>query len=341
MITSLSLSNFKAFEAEELEFGLLNILSGLNNSGKSSIIQALRLLHEQKSLSDMGPLSIYNRSDTRGFSLMCDQKINEKSNSVIFGINNKNYSRRSGRIEGIVSYISADRLGPRNSLPLNIDEDIKIVGSRGEFIVGFLTRFDKDWYDLKVPEALIAKEGNGVSTNIREWLRFISPGIDFEYTFDSNADIGRTMFNKHRPVHVGFGLSYTLPIIASVLIHASQLNAKREESVILLLENPEAHLHPSGQTKIGEMLALAASCGVQIIVETHSDHLLNGIRIAIKDRKISHTDVKCFFFKSGEWDGKNEDPVTVERIEIDEYGMLDYWPDGFFDETEKNLQRLI
>jgi predicted ATPase len=346
MITTLSLKNFKAFDEAELEFGLLNILSGLNNSGKSSVIQSLRILNEQRPLPDLGSLGLYKRSDSKSFSIMCKQKINSNLETIFFefyGDSNMPVKQNSKQnfIKGIVSYISADRLGPRNSLPLNIDDTIEIVGSKGENIVGFLSRLGKDWDDLQVPEKLIAKEGTGVTENIKEWLRFISPGIDFKYASDYHTDIGRTEFNGHRPVHVGFGLSYTLPIIASVIIHASQLLAGKSEAVSLLLENPEAHLHPSGQTKMGEMLALAASCGVQVIVETHSDHLLNGIRIAVKNKKISHTDVKCFFFKSGNWDGINEEPATVESIEIDEHGMVDYWPDGFFDETEKSLQRLI
>ena len=340
MITTLSLKNFKAFEDETFEFGLLNILSGLNNSGKSSVIQSLRLLYEQKPLSDMGPLDVYKRSDSKGFALSCEQKT--KQDTIIFACNEAaNEPLKSGRLDGIVSYISADRFGPRNSLPLSIDETITTVGSKGEYIVDYLTRFEEDLVALKVPDALVAGKGNGVRANIEEWLRFISPGVDFKCLSDKDTDIGRTMFNNHRPVHVGFGLSYTLPVIASILIHASQLAAGKTESVLLLIENPEAHLHPSGQTKMGEMLSLAASCGVQLVVETHSDHLLNGVRIAVKNKKVPHTAVKCFFFKSGKWDAVSEEPSDVVPVEFDEYGMIDYWPEGFFDETEKSLQRLL
>ena len=346
MLRKLEAKSFKAFEDEDFEFGPLNILAGLNSSGKSSVIQALRLLYEKKPLPDHGPLIEYIRKDSKGFYLNCIEQLStgyrEKIYTPFFSY------ERSGKtdegevnIHGIVSHISADRYGPRTSLPLSIDKSIATVGSRGEYIVDFLTRLDEDWSDLQVPDALVAREGKGVRMNIEEWLRFISPGIDFGYSSDRDVDIGRTMFNKHRPVHVGFGLSYTLPVIASILIHASQLTARKTEAVLLLVENPEAHLHPSGQTKMGEMMARAASCGVQIVVETHSDHLLNGVRIAVKEKKIPHTDVKLFFFQSGKWDGINENPATVIPIEVDEYGMIDYWPDGFFDETEKNLQQLI
>jgi len=341
VISKLSLNNFKAFEDEVFDLGRLNILSGLNSSGKSSVIQAIRLLQEKKPLPELGPLVQYIRSDMKGFRLECEQIVANENDVVAFSYERGGKLEGKSAFSGIVSYISADRLGPRTSLPLSIDKDIATVGIRGEYIVDFLTRLDNDWDDLTIPGPLIVKEGNGVNANIREWLRFISPGINFEYKSDNNTDLGQTVFNKHRPVHVGFGLSYTLPVIASILIHASQLAAKKTESVLLLLENPEAHLHPSGQTKIGEMLALAAACGVQIVVETHSDHLMNGIRIAIKDKKIDHADVKAFFFKKDSTDDSNEEPVTVESPDIDEHGMLDFWPEGFFDETEKNLMRLI
>jgi predicted ATPase len=333
MITDLSLKNFKAFEEESFEFGPLTILSGLNSSGKSSVIQAIRLLNEQKPLSDLGPLGEYIRSDSKGFVLQCRQ--NEKK--IGFSFDRAGKIAKDKSIEGVVSYISADRFGPRNSLPLSIDDSIVTVGSKGENIVDFLSRLDREWDELRVPRALVAKEGTGIHENIKEWLRVISPGVEFDYKRDPYTDTGRTVFNNHRPVHVGFGLSYVLPIIVSVLIHSGQLTAGKIKSALLLIENPEAHLHPSGQTKMGEMFALAASCGVQIIAETHSDHLLNGVRIAVKNKKIPHSDVVCFFFRAE----KNEEPATVSRISIDEYGMMDYWPEGFFDESEKSLMCLV
>jgi predicted ATPase len=335
MITNLSLKNFKAFEEELFDFGALNILAGLNNSGKSSVIQSLRLLYEKKPLPGLGPLIEYVRTDTKGFILQCNQS--EKSETITFSHTRNGETVLAGALEGLVSYISADRLGTRNSFPLSIESKVDTVGNRGENIVDFLSRIDTEWYDLRVPTALVAKEGIGIRENIKKWLRVISPGVDFEYESYPETDTGRTEFNKHRPCHVGFGLSYTLPVITSVLIHAGQLSSKKLNMALLLIENPEAHLHPSGQTKMGEMLALAASCGLQIVVETHSDHLLNGIRIAVKEKKIRPEDVKCFFFESKD----NEKPTIVNRISIDKYGMMNYWPEGFFDETEKSLMQLI
>jgi predicted ATPase len=339
MIKELLLQNFKAFEKENFELGTLNLLSGLNNTGKSSVIQSLRLLSEKKPLPELGPLLEYIRNDMKEFRISGRQI---EKGTVCFSYTRDGKTKQSGNMEGIISYISADRFGPRNSLPLNIDNKVTVVGSKGENIVDFLSQIENEWIGLQVPDKLIVHEGSSVRQNIIDWLRVISPGVSYEYFSDHHADIGRTMFNHHRPVHAGFGLSYTLPIIASVLLHTAQLTSMENEpvktdSVLLLLENPEAHLHPSGQTKMGEMLARAASCGVQIVTETHSDHLLNGVRIAVKDNLIPHTDIGCFFFNTG----KNEEPPMVNHISIDKYGMLDYWPDGFFDETEKSLMRLV
>jgi len=342
MITRLSLKNFKAFEDETFCLGRLNILAGLNNSGKSSVIQAIRLAAEQKPLTDLGPLREYIRSDfksdSRGFDIECHLGEGQCQEDFRFSLMRDSKNPIGGKtMSGIISYISADRFGPRNSLPLNINGDTTTAGSKGENIVDFLSRLDNDWVELRLPEKLSVSGGTGIKDNIQEWLRVVSPGVRFDWKPYKEIDIGRTEFNGHRPVHVGFGLSYALPIIASVLIHTAQLSCRKEESALLLVENPEAHLHPSGQTKMGELLARAASCGLQIVVETHSDHLLNGVRIAVKEGLLSHTEVKLFFFKAD----NSGVPATVERVFIDKHGMLDYWPDGFFDETEKSLMRLV
>ena len=86
-----------------------------------------------------------------------------------------------------------------------------------------------------------------------------------------------------RPVHCGFGITQILPIIVAAL--------SIPKGDLLLIENPEVHLHPAGQALMGQFLAEVAHSGIQVIVETHSDHILNGIRRAIKVGK--HTGRGC------------------------------------------------
>jgi predicted ATPase len=106
-----------------------------------------------------------------------------------------------------------------------------------------------------------------------------------------------------------------------------------------MIENPEAHLHPSGQSRIGEMLALTASSGVQVITETHSDHVLNGIRLAAKSGKIDPSNVELHFFERGFDRESNETRIITPKM--DKNGRLDRWPKGFFDEWDKSVDGLL
>ena len=90
---------------------------------------------------------------------------------------------------------------------------------------------------------------------------------------------------------------------------------------------------------MGQLIAECCSNGVQVIVETHSDHVLNGIRISVKNNIVSHTDVRLFFVEKKIFE--NKCVHNVQEPHIFSSGELDFWPDGFFDEWEKALDELI
>ena len=137
--------------------------------------------------------------------------------------------------------------------------------------------------------------------------------------------------NPYRATNVGFGITYTLPILIAIL--------SAPAGTLLLLENPEAHLHPQGQAMMGNLLALAANCGVQVVLETHSDHVLNGVRLAVHGGKIKPEDVCLHFFQRIEQNDQASTQVSSPRI--DRNGRIDQWPDGFFDEWDKSLDSLL
>ena len=240
----------------------------------------------------------------------------------------------------LTSYISAARLGPELHLPISEgDESSENVGVKGEYVLDFLQRHNELG---GLPEILMRSEAGGsksVEQNVSAWLSIISPGINFRWEPIQRADLIRAEYgdDRRRPSNVGFGVSYTLPIIANVLGYAAMAAKGEQRSPLLMIENPEAHLHPAGQTQIGEFLARAASCGVQVIIETHSDHLLNGIRLAVKN-KILESQKATFYYFHYDF---NEERTFVEQPVIDEDGFFDEWPDGFFDETEKNLEKIL
>ena len=129
------------------------------------------------------------------------------------------------------------------------------------------------------------------------------------------------------PTNIGYGLTYAFPIIVAILL--------AEKGQVLIIESPEGHLHPSAQSRMGKMLSRIAATGVQILVESHSDHVLNGIRLAVKQKTIQHSDIAVHFFS-----GVGSDSHGVISPTIDAAGTLDTWPDGFFDQGELDLATL-
>ena len=176
----------------------------------------------------------------------------------------------------------------------------------------------------------------GLLLQVTAWMSEISPGTKIYVKPDSTMDLVTLQYqyglgNKYRSTNVGFGITYTLPILVAIL------SAKPD--TLILLENPEAHLHPKGQVKMGELIALAANCGIQIIVETHSDHLLNGVRIMTHRGKISPDNIQLHYFQRHI--NSNQFVTEVISPRIDKRGRISEWPDGFFDEWDKSLEILL
>ena len=128
----------------------------------------------------------------------------------------------------------------------------------------------------------------------------------------------------HRPVHAGFGITQVLPIVIAALA------AKPED--LLLIENPEVHLHPAAQVQMGQFLAKVAHSGIQIILETHSDHILNGVRRAVKEGILSADQAVIHFFRP-----RSDNGSQVVSPVLDSTGNIDAWPDGFFDQFDKDM----
>lgn len=181
---------------------------------------------------------------------------------------------------------------------------------------------------------------------IQLWLNIISPGAKVSFEKIAIGDLTRYhQFvtygdKKFKPENVGFGVSDILPVLTAVLTS--------RPGDVLIIGNPEAHLHPKGQAKIGELLARAAAFGVQLFVETHSDHVINGIRVAVAEKIIKSEDVNIAFFERKEHcdlldDGavKNETYAEVRNIKVDDQGSLSEYPADFMDEWNNQLMELI
>jgi predicted ATPase len=229
-------------------------------------------------------------------------------------------------------YVAADRLSPKSfylNPDKNINNDIGVLGEHTAFYLATKGTTEK----VTNRSALFPDlENSEVSYQAEAWLSMVSPKIKFAAN-KINSDISTMEYfylNKYRytPNNVGFGLSYTLPIIVALL--------KAKPDSTLIIENPEGHLHPKGQRRMGEFIAKVASGGVQIILETHSDHILNGICLAVKHQNIKPEQVKINYFYVDE-NGKHD----KQSPEVKADGSLTDWPEGFFDEWDLALSELL
>ena len=134
------------------------------------------------------------------------------------------------------------------------------------------------------------------------------------------------------PVHTGFGLTQVLPIVVAAL--------SAQPGGPLLIENPEVHLHAAGQAAMGGLLAATAAAGIQVIVETHSDHVLNGIRRTVRNGTLAADDAVLHFFRPRPLSEQAGLPQVHSPV-LDAEGNVDVWPDGFFDQFDKDMNYLL
>ena len=372
MINKVGLLNFKCFQDETVSFNSLTLLAGLNGMGKSTVFQALLLLRQNYELGllkeDKGlllngelvqigkgadVLYQYFESNNVGIGLFLDDemhaswwweaKVDSESLPLKEKIISSDEVYKAALFGMDFHYLNAERLGPRvysevsNYNVINKNN----IGLRGEYAASFLSQFQSSKIPIEnLRNPRTPSMGDTLLEQVNAWMSEIRLGtrvnvtsnlemglVGLNYQFVSDKDVS----NKFRPTNVGFGLSFLLPIVVAIL--------SSKPGALLLIENPEAHLHPQGQVRISELMAMAAANGIQIIVETHSDHILNGIRIAVKNGIIKPNKT-ALLFAGGKTEG-DKFKHYIQSPKIDENGRIDTWPDGFFDEWDKSLANLI
>lgn len=350
MFGELKLSNFKCFPKEKVEFKKLTIFAGSNASGKSSIIQALQLIEETTRLRDDEPRILQNLMHVLGVQMGGPQALiaqNPQGKSEYdfeLELDGKHFCYKIDRnavlnLEAVVAdrlpghemmYLNAERIGPRMLYEAGGIEKITPNGSNAVYL---LEQGDKN--GLKIADSLMCK---GASTKfshqVEGWMQTILGELQMQVHIDnikaqSELLIGNSLAQDPViPTLTGFGISYVLPIIVAGLWSSAGKN------YVLIIENPEAHLHPAAQSAMGQFLALVASAGVQVIVETHSEHIVDGARIEMMYLKNTGEMLVNFL--------KNEEgEVCITPLTVNNKGELDQWPEGFFDQKQIDLRKIF
>ena len=148
---------------------------------------------------------------------------------------------------------------------------------------------------------------------------FSDTGSDYEFLVRKYKDGPEV-----RLTDIGFGVSQVLPVL--VLCYYVP------EGSILILEQPEAHLHPKVQSDLADALIdVVKNRNVQIILESHSENLLLRLMRRIAEEKLSADDTALYFCQIN--DGTSE----IERLNMDEYGNIRNWPQDFFGDATGEL----
>lgn len=379
MITRLGIKNFKSHKNTEIGLNKLTVLTGVNGCGKTSVIQAFLLLRQtyQKGrlmdgldlnkplcnigigndalyrLATEGELAFDISDDTgENFSFVFDADINSLTDSFL---KKKSYSNNisNDRLDKIslfnneFQYISASRWGGRSIFPketyaAETQKQISLECGQGELIAQYLYKFGNndvtDYTDEKKTDLSLLSQTIWWEQKISSDITLnVEPGKDnnsFSITYGYN-DIGQQKaIQDLKAENVGYGISYTLPVVVALL--------SAKPGAMIIIENPEAHLHPAGQAELARLITMVASTGVQVVVETHSDHIISGIQLACKANTenaacgINKDNVSMYYLYN-----QTDRSLKIDRVKILGNGRLDYQPKGFFDQTEMDMFELL
>ena len=231
-----------------------------------------------------------------------------------------------------VAYLGPLRATPREMAQSDLVSGGTNLGNRGEHTAAVLDSVRDDVIRVPLPDGYESRVPLGDALN--GWLKWF--GLADDATVQR---VRRTIDLSVNPPgaptsvdlsSVGVGVSQVLPVILLCLLS--------EPADLLILEQPELHLHPALQKRMADFLLAFVRCGRQILVETHSDHLVNALRTQVvfdptdETRKL----VKLIFAE------QNDGITTYRESEINEYGGLsEDWPDGFLDISAKSAQDLV
>jgi len=371
MITKLKIVNFKSHYNTELNMGALTVLTGINSSGKSSILQSLLLLRQSfkkgrldtgldlnKPLCDIGKerdaLSYFAKNDNITFIIEANEKyewnfsLTKNLDNTFIPLSKKssiplNFQQLS-LFTNNFQYLSASRWANRSMYPMDsyavkTEKQLSLEYGQGELVAHFLEYYGNHRnFNVQLNEILHPScSSKKLLEQAIAWENEISPRITMkaeQRAENATIEYGYVSTENNSPIkglraeNIGFGLSYSLPVIVALL--------SASPDSLLIIENPEAHLHPRGQSKLLELIALVAQSGAQVIIETHSDHIFNGVRKSIKGKKIDKDNVKIHFFEL------NENNISVNtEIQMSENGRVLNYKKGLFDQFDDDLDTLL
>ena len=224
-----------------------------------------------------------------------------------------------------------DQPTPRASLGKTGD-----IGQSGEFTASVLQRFGNEEVSVPTPGGELAEMP--LIEAVQEWGRRL--GLLQTIRVVQEANLGNTIKVKSEGLNkevrlnaVGVGVSQLLPVLVLCLLS--------KPGSMILLEQPELHLHPALQQRLADFLIAAVRSGRQLIVETHSEYIVSRLRRRIAE-DTSDEDALLFMSKIVFAERDSQTGVTTYReVELSPFGKIEDWPIGFFDQASEEEREII
>lgn len=347
MLNKLNICSYKSIKKQSFDLKPLTILTGTNSSGKSSVIQALLLVLSANTIkykpyldkviapyldyqdvfcrwSDKNQVTIelFSDNNKEHFDFYIKQG-NSNGFPVAILIDTENY-----QYEENFFYLASNRLGPEE---VSLSDKNLQVGEQGQYILGSFEKLKNQ------PIAKELQHESANTPNLKAQLAYwFSKILDQAVELESEKILANSVKNTFvfedigtvTPSNVGAGNSYLVKLLILGLI--------AKPGYLLLIENPEIHLHPKAQSKLATFFAFIASRGVQVILETHSEHFINRVRYEIYSKKITAADVKIYYKPKAMEDFLVLD-VSDDGHYLNTAGEKCGFPEGFFDASLREI----
>lgn len=380
MIDRIIIKNFKNLHNVDAKLSKVNILAGINGRGKSSFLQSFlvlsqtwkkdqsKLLLPNGNWKNLGMYedihNVYYKNESIDFSLFSNEgkekefflsyrqsednkafgalelfKVDDnivfdlghsKGENLMGGSSSGTNETQSMMLADVRDYAGLTQLKRMYYIPSdrraaseveNYDPDVTYLKPDGSNVLSILN--DKGPAFIAEVEARMRSILDDAAISIT----YIGDGIKLSLNSVTDG-------HYYRPINVGFGFGYILTlVVASLLVR---------EKDILIIENPEAHLHPSAQSKLMKILINdAVTKQVQLFVETHSDHIVNAALLSVKQNEIpcAKDDIEILFFDSI-INQDNNPECSITNLEITRSGKIMNPPSKFGDQYAIDLKAL-
>lgn len=240
-----------------------------------------------------------------------------------------------------VRYLGPLRDEPKSLYPLSPTADPSDVGLKGEHTAAVLelhkTR-QVQYFPTSVfadAEIQLKPVTRSLEAAVTDWLHYlgVAEHVDSHDKGKFGHELTVRLADSKRPhdlTHVGVGVSQVLPILVMSLL--------ADRDTTLIFEQPELHLHPMVQTRLGDFFLSIILAGKQCLIETHSEYLINRLRFRAAAEETTNRvteNLKIYFVE------KKNGASGFRDVKVNEYGAILDWPEGFFDQSQSEAESIL